>query len=92
MLSHKEMTAHVRNRIKAAGIQARVKMVESCGVRWVYVDGATYEARFNEVQQREIKIIAQVNGLRFARGMAIDLDQMTNPQEFRFVLMPEESK
>ena len=83
-MNHKEMTAHIRNRIKAAGIKAKCKMQEYCGCVVISVDVPAYEVSFNEAEQREIRLIAKVNRLTFVRGMEIQLDQMTNPKQFKF--------
>jgi len=84
-LTHKEMTAHVRSRIKKANIAARVQMNESCGVLWIQIFGATFEAEFNEQEQRTIRQIAKTSGLTLAQGMEIDVEQMTNAKSFQFV-------
>lgn len=85
-MSHKEITAHIRGRIKHAGIKARVRLYEACGSRFIQIAGITPDAEFTDEQQREIRIIAQVNGLTLSRGMPIDIEQMTNPKQFDFVV------
>lgn len=82
-MNHKEMTAHIRNRIKAAGIKARVKM-QSEGV--VAVDVPAFNVIFSDDEQRKIRLIAQVNRLTWVRSMPININQMTNPQEFKFYI------
>lgn len=77
-MTTKEMTAHLRKRIRVAGIQARVSFYESCGSMCIKVTPASVAARFSDEQQRMIRLIAQVNGLTKARGLAIDLDRMTD--------------
>lgn len=85
-LTHKQMTQHLRNRIKHAGIKARVQMKEFCGGLWIDVIGATYEQDFTEEEQRTIRAIAKHNcGLTWAQGMEIDVEQMTNLKQFKFV-------
>ena len=49
-MNHKEMTAHIRSRIKAAGIKARVRMM-SGGIQ-VYTP--KYGVEFSEEEQRTI--------------------------------------
>jgi len=88
-LTHKEMTAHIRSRIKAEGIPANVKMLNYCQVKGIAIYGKTYETRFTSEQCREIALIAQVNHLTKARGGVIDLDleaQLTdsNLKHFEF--------
>lgn len=83
-LSHKEMTAHIRGRIKHEGIQARVRLYESCGSLFIQVFGTTYEQDFTDDEQGTIRTIAVVNSLTWVQGMPIDIEQMTNPKQFNF--------
>lgn len=86
-MTHKEITNHFRKRVKAAGIAARVKMNEACGIKYVTVVTPNYEARFNSDHLREIAIIAQVLKLTGARGSVIDLNnitQLTGKTQFDF--------
>ena len=71
-LTHKEMTAHVRSRLKQAGISAGVRMQSYCGERVIYVypRGGPY-ARFTEAEQDTIALIGQVNGLSFVEGKPV---------------------
>lgn len=84
--THKELTAHLRDRIKKAGIKACCSLQTYCGEQVIRVSVPKYDAQFTEDEQRTIRTIAQVNGLTFARGSAIDLDRMTNSQEFVFYM------
>ena len=84
-LSHKDMAAHIRGRIKQAGIKARVQMDDFCGVLWIKVIGVTFESQFSEDEQRTIRQIAKVNGLTWAQGMEIKIEQMTDAKGFHFV-------
>lgn len=85
-MNHKEMTAHIRNRIKKAGIKARVRMQEYCGYTVIQVNAPEYGVEFSSESQREICLIAQCNGLTFAQGMEINVNQDTNPFEFNFYM------
>lgn len=88
-MNHKEMTQHIRNRIKAAGIKARCKMQDGCsGNRVIYVFAPAYGVEFSEADQRTVRLIAKTNRLTWVQGMEINLEQMTNPNEFHFY-MPE---
>ena len=80
----KEMTAHIRNRVAKAGIKARVRMAPGGGSIQVFVP--QYGLEFSESEQREIRLIAQVNKLTLVRGMPIVLDQMTDPHQLDFYL------
>lgn len=83
-MNHKELTAHIRNRIKVAGIKARVCMQESCGNKVIVVYGTAYEINFTEEEQRTIRLIAKTNRLTWVRGMEIDIERMTDPKCFKF--------
>lgn len=83
-LNHKEMTAHLRKRIAVAGIQARVRMQESCGCLVIQVFVPAYEINFTEDEQRTIRQIAVVNGLTWVQGVPIDVERMTDPKQFDF--------
>lgn len=89
VMNHKELTAHIRNRIKAAGIKAKCKMQEYNGCQVISIDVPEYNAEFSEEEQRQIRLIAKCNKLTFARGMEIDMERMTNPKEFKFFLTKE---
>lgn len=84
-LSHKEMTAHIRRRIKAYGIKANVRMQDCCGgAKVIQVNTPEYGLEFTEEQQRSIRHIASVNRLTWVKGLPIDVEQMTNPFDFNF--------
>ena len=87
-MNHKEMTAHIRKRIKAAGIPALCKMqyYGISGGDVISVDVPTHDTFFTPEQQRNILLIAKVNRLTLSRGMAIDLTSVTNPQCFKFFM------
>lgn len=77
MKTHKEMTKHVRDRLKAHKVPARVKMNDFCGQAVITIVTPSYEYRWTVEQIREIGICAQVNGLTSSRGMPIDLINIT---------------
>ncbi len=85
-MNHKEMTAHIRTRIKKAGIKASVSKYTSCGVNWVRVAVCTHDGEFTPLEQAAIKIIAQSNKLTLAQGLPIIIENSTNPQQFNFVM------
>lgn len=89
-MDHKELTSHIRNRIKAAGIKAKCKMSISCGNRTIRIDAPAYDVLFTEEQQREIRLIAKCNRLKWVRGLEIDIEQMTNPHEFAFYMQEDQ--
>ena len=76
------LAAHIRHRVKASGIKARVRVAPGGGS--LQVVAPAYGALFAEAQQREIRLIAKCNGLAWVRGVEIDIEQMTNPSEFNF--------
>jgi len=83
--SHKEMTAHIRQRIAKAGIKASVSKYTSCGASWIRVAVTKADLNFTQLEQTAIKIIAKSNKLTKARGLEIDIYSSTNPQQFDFV-------
>lgn len=88
-LSHKEMVAHIRKRIKVAGIKACCKMETFCGEKVVKVYTPTYESRFTSEEIREFTTIAKINRLTAARGMEINPEhesQLTEKTEWKFYL------
>ena len=88
-MSHKELTAHIRERIKKAGIKARVCMNYSCGSRVIQVVTPSYESRFTSGEIVRFCTIALANGLTFVRGLPIDLDvqaQLTGATQWDFYL------
>lgn len=72
MLNHKEMTTHIRNRIKLAGVKALVSMVTTCGQPKIRVSVPSYDVEFTAEEIMEISKIAMVNGLTGARKSEID--------------------
>jgi len=86
-MTHKEMTAHIRNRIKAAGIKAKCKMSEYCGCKVITVAVPSFNARFTPDQIREFCMAAKANGLTFSQGLEIDPDQeaqLTEKMQWNF--------
>ena len=81
-LSHKEMTAHIRNRIKVAGIKARVCMQTACGDKIIRIDAIRYKLAFTHEEQRTIRQIAVSNDLTYVMGLEIDIERMTDPYDF----------
>ena len=77
-----QAAAHIRNRIKHAGIPARVRVAPGGGV--VQVIAPAFDVVFSDEDQREIRLIAKCNGFTWVRGLEIDIEQMTNPYEFNF--------
>jgi hypothetical protein len=84
MLNHKEMTKHIRTRIKVSGIKALVRMINSCGDSVIQVNTTEYGVEFTNEEQREIRKIAECNNLTWVRNAPIDIEQMTNPFDFNF--------
>ena len=86
MLNHKEITAQVRKEIKAAGVNALVKMQDSCGSKVIRVDAKAYGVEFSDCDQEKVRGIAISNGLSWVRGLEIEVSQNTNPFNFSFYL------
>lgn len=83
---HREVVKHIRKRIRIASIAARCRGFVSCGVQFIQVNVPKADVEFSEAEQLEIRWIAKVNHLTFSRGMEINVNQMTNPKVFDFVL------
>lgn len=86
-MSHKEMTSHIRGRLRHAGIKAGCRLYTACGVRYISISTPEYGKYFSAEQLREIGIIAQVNGLTEARRTPIDIENivaMTRKDQFDF--------
>jgi hypothetical protein len=81
-MNNTQAAAHIRHRVKVAGIKARVRVAPGGGS--VQVLATSPEAVFDDAEQREIRLIAKVNGFTWVRGLEIDIDQMTNPHSFNF--------
>lgn len=71
-MNHREMTKHIRGRLKAAKIPARCRLFTACGISYVSIDRIAHEAAWTSKQAQEICLIASVNALTAARGSAID--------------------
>jgi len=85
-MTAKELTAHIRNRIKVAGIAAHCRKYTSCGYDWIRVSVTAHDKNFTADEQLRIKMIAQVNKLTMAQGLPINMENATNPQEFHFLI------
>ena len=86
-LTHKEMTAHIRNRIKVAKIPANVRMFNYCGVKAIKIYGKTFDTLFTAEQCLMIAQIAKSNRLTKAQGSEINLAievQLTGNNEKHF--------
>jgi hypothetical protein len=82
-MDHKEMTKHIRQRIKKAGIKASVSKFTACGTFYVRVATAKAEQQFTLEEQTLIKRIAKGNALTGARCMEIE-EEIPFGNEARF--------
>ena len=82
-MNTKQMTAHLRNRIKVAGVKARVRFWPDGQIQ---VFAPAYGVEFSEDEQRAVRHIAVCNRLTLIRAQPINVEQMTNPTEFSFYL------
>jgi len=71
-MDHKHTTKHIRNRLRAQGIKARVSLYAACGSRWIRVVPVAADASWNGEEAQKIAICAKVNGLTYSQGMEID--------------------
>lgn len=82
-MTQSEAAKHLRKRIRVAGIQARVRQLPASKTG-LQVFPAAYGVEFSAEEQRQIRIIAQVNQLTLVRGMAIDTERNTDPFGMEF--------
>lgn len=80
-----QMAKHFRSRLKAAGIKASCRVAPG-SKNCVQISPPAYGIEFTEAEQREIRIIAKVNGMTRSRGMEIDIEQMTDSVEALFFI------
>jgi hypothetical protein len=86
-LSHKEMAKHIRNRIKIAGIKARVWMQPNTfGDNVISVATTEYNVEFTNEEQKTIRQIAKSNDLTWVRGLEIDVDLPSDPNQMNFYM------
>lgn len=85
----KEMTAHIRVRVKAAGIKARVRISPRRSEPGIQVFPPAHNIEFSEGEQRTIRMIGLANQLTFIRGLPIIIEQMTDPHGMEFFLSAE---
>lgn len=76
-MTHQEITKHFRNRLRHEGIVARCSLYTGCGVRCIRISPPSAEARFNESEERTIRMIAKAVHLTHAHGSEIDVERMT---------------
>lgn len=88
-MGHKELTKHLRGRLRHAGIPCRVRMEDFCGSAAVSIITPSYDARWTAEQLREMALIAKSNRLTMSRGLPIDMDnmaQLTGSTQVNFFL------
>jgi hypothetical protein len=71
------MAKHIRGRLRAAGVKARCRCYQSCGVSRIQINTPTFDYCFSDEEQQQILLIADVNKLTLTRGGQIDLSQRT---------------
>lgn len=85
-LTHKATASHLRDRLRHEGIKASVRMLSFCGEKVIAVEPTTYEGRFSHAEQVIIGLVADVNGLTFSQGMAVDTEHDNHGIGFRFFM------
>ncbi|QYN17495.1 hypothetical protein [Amycolatopsis sp. DSM 110486] len=82
-----EMAKHFRGRLKHHKIKAHCRVMFGGTLDGaIRITAPAYEVTFTEDEQRTIRTIAKVNGMTWVRGMPIDVEQMTDPQEMFFFM------
>lgn len=87
--SHKEITAQIRKHLKAAGVQAKCKMVSFCGCHTVQVSVPKYDSRFTSEQIRGFVAAAKEMGMTASREMELDIEHeagLTEKIQWNFYL------
>ena len=91
-VNHKRLTKHLRSRIKAEEIVARVKIREGNeGYKVISVMVPTYDARFAAAEIHKFCVAAKAIGLTLVRGAAIEpyhQEKLTDKQQWDFYLLP----
>lgn len=86
-LTHKEMTAHIRKRLKHNGVKALVRMQKGLGNdKIIQVNTPKFNIEFTAEEQATVRQVAKTNGLTWVMGGEIIVDQQTNPQDFNFYM------
>ena len=83
-MNHKEAAAHIRGKLKAQKIPARVRIYTACGTKYIQINGIKYDSEWTSAQSMAIRVCAQANGLKGARGSEIDMHPSLNPPSFDF--------
>ena len=78
------LAAHFRHLLKRDGIKARCRVAPGGG--GVQIFPVAYGVEFNEDTQRHIRTLAVLNKLTLVRGMAINIEQMTDYHGMEFYL------
>lgn len=88
-LIHKEMTAHLRKRLKANDVKANCRLYVSCGSKWIQVYTTAAGIHFTPEESYAILELAKLFGLTFSRGLPIDGSletlKLSEYQQFDFV-------
>lgn len=71
-MTHKDMTARLREALKTEGIKARVSMMTACKTRYIRVITPEYGAWFKPSEILRLATIAKDMGLTGAQGSPID--------------------
>jgi hypothetical protein len=83
-MSHKETAAHIRGKLKAQKIPARVRIYTACGTKYIQISGVKYDSEWTEKESVSIRLCAKANGLKGAQGSEINMNPILNPPSFNF--------
>lgn len=70
-----EMTAHIRKRLKAAGVKARCSKHVICGTQYIHVSVPSVDVVWNADETAAIRHIADCNKLTGARKSPINMTE-----------------
>jgi hypothetical protein len=88
MTNIKDKVAHLRKRIKVAGIKARVRIAPGHHRDQCQVFPVAYEIEFTKEEQKTIATIAKINKWTLCQGAEIitDPDKFPQPHGYNFWL------
>lgn len=85
-MNAKETAQTIREQLKAADVKARCRVAPGERKDCVQVISPAYNAPFSDDDQRTIRTIAVGLGLTWVRGLPINVDRMTDPDQMNFYL------
>lgn len=86
--AHKEMVSHIRKRLRANSINARVRGMVICGNKVIQVIAPKHGYEWSTEELRKLRLVATVNKLTFSHNMPIHAEetfvQLTGKNQWEF--------